>query len=401
MSLARFEYAAVNTLGVTASGVIESATTQDAYRTLAARGLTPLYVRESRAHQPLFSFGTIRADDITGFTRELSVLLDARIPLDRGLASIANHHEKPALRTIVREIAQAVESGIALTEAMSRHPHLFSEVYVETIRAAERTGNLGGIVAHLADLLERRDETRRMLKRALTYPAIVTTIILAAIIVIFVFVIPRFSATFQAQGVTLPAVTRIVQSVASSFTTFWYLYAAAVLTGSVALALMWRTVSGRLRLEHVLYRTPYLGTMLVSDLISRFGGIMSIGLASGLDVIDSLAIAGRSTGSRLFSAHTTQMAERLRGGASLPGVLDNSTLIPSFARRMIVAGKDAKELSKACDAVGRHYERRATHLMRNINTIIEPILTVALAGIVLVVALSVFLPMWEMIRVKR
>jgi type II secretory pathway component PulF len=401
MTLARFEYAAVNAVGVTASGVIESASTQDAYRTLAARGLTPLFVRESRVYQPLFSFGAINAEDITGFTRELSVLLDARIPLDRGLASIADHHEKPALRTVVRKIAQAVESGVALTEAMSRHPRLFSEVYVETIRAAEKTGNLDGIVAHLADLLERRDETRRMLKRALTYPAIVTTVIFAAIVVIFVFVIPRFAATFEAQGVTLPAITRVIQSIAASFTAFWYLYAAAFLTGSASLVLMWRSVSGRLRLEHVLYRTPYLGTMLVSDLISRFGGIMSIGLASGLDVIDSIAIAGRSTGSRLFAAHTSQMTEHLRGGASLPDVLDSASLIPSFARRMIVAGKDAKELSKACDAVGRHYERRATHLMRNINTVIEPILTVALAGIVLVVALSVFLPMWEMIRVKR
>jgi type II secretory pathway component PulF len=401
MSAVRFEYSAVNAAGTTAAGVIESVSAQDAYRALAARGLTPLAVREVADRRPLFSSGRITSEDVTGFTRELSVLLDARIPLARGLASITEHHEKPALRAIIRGVAQDVESGVALTEAMGKHPAVFSEIYLETIRAAERTGNLSGIVAHLADLLERRDETRRMLKRALTYPAIVTAVIIAAIIVIFVFVIPRFASTFEAQGVTLPAVTRIVQAVAASFTGFWYLYAAAAAGTAVTLAMMWRTVSGRLRLERVLYRAPYLGTMLLADLVSRFAGIMSIGLASGLDVIDSVAIAGRSTGSSAFAAHTAQITDRLRGGAGLAEVLDDGQLIPSFARRMIVAGKDAKELSKACGVVSRHYEKRATHLMRNINTVIEPILTVALAGIVLIVALSVFLPMWEMIRVKR
>jgi type II secretory pathway component PulF len=401
MSVARFEYSAVNASGTAASGTIEAASSQDAYRALASRGLTPLSVREVAERRPLFSRSVIRSEDLTGFTRELSVLLEARIPLARGLVSIAENHEKPALRTIIRGVAQAVESGVALTDAMSKHPEVFNDVYVETIRAAERTGNLAGIVNHLADLLERRDETRRMLKRALTYPVIVTAVIAIAVVVIFVFVIPRFAATFEAQGVTLPAVTRIVQSIAASFTGFWYLYAAAAVGTVITLMMMWRTVAGRQRLERLLYRAPYLGNMLISDLVSRVTGIMSIGLASGLDVIDSVAIAGRSSGSKAFAAHAEEITERLRSGAGLAEVLDDARLIPSFARRMIVAGKDAKELSKACDVVSRHYEKRATHSMRNINTIIEPILTVALAGIVLVVALSVFLPMWEMIRVKR
>lgn len=127
---------------------------------------------------------------------------------------------------------------------------------------------------------------------------------------------------------------------------------------------------------------------------------MAIGLNSGLGVIECLEISGRATGTRAFQAQTKAMADQLRGGANLSDVMSTSRYIPSFARRMMAAGKDARELGKACEVVGRHYERNATHLMKNINTVIEPLLTVFLAGIVLVVALAVFLPVWAMIKVR-
>jgi type II secretory pathway component PulF len=400
MSDTRYEYAAVSEAGASSTGIVEAASEQDAYRKVVARGLTPFRIREKRVQAALFSVGRVGSSDIAGFTRELGVLLEAKIPLARGLASMAEHNEKPAMAAIARQIAVAVEAGIPLTEAMGQHRAEFGEVYLETIRAAERSGNLAGVVAHLADLLERQAETRQMLKRALTYPVIVVGVITVAVAIIFAFVVPRFAATFAAQGIQLPLITKIVQAVAASVTGYWYLYLAGTLATAFGLAVAWRSESGRLRLESILMRVPYIGAILLAESVSRFASIMAIGLNSGLGVIECIEVSGRAAGSRAFQAQTRVMADRLRGGASLGDVMTGSPYVPSFARRMIAAGKDARELGKSCEIVGRHYERNAVYLMKNINTVIEPLLTVVLAAIVLVVALAVFLPMWTMIKVR-
>lgn len=401
MSLIRYEYRAVDGVGECSVGTVEAASEHEAYRRLAARGLTPVHLSERRERAPLLSFNRLGSRDVSGFTRELGVLLEARIPLSRGLASIAEHDEKAAMRTLVRQIAVAVEAGMPLTEALAQHRDVFGDVYIETIRAAERSGNLAAVVQHLADLLERQAETRQMLKRALTYPVIVMAVIAAAVAIIFVFVVPRFAATFESQGVRLPMVTRVVQGIAASVRGYWYAYLGAAAATAVTLLLTWRSDAGRRRLESLLIRLPYIGRILLADTTARFSSIMAIGLSSGLDVIESIEMSGRASGGAGFRSQTHTMAERLRGGAQLAEVLSASPYLPSFARRMLTAGKDARELGKACEAVGRHYEREQMHLMKNISTMIEPLLTVALAGIVLVVALSVFLPMWEMIRIRR
>jgi type II secretory pathway component PulF len=128
---------------------------------------------------------------------------------------------------------------------------------------------------------------------------------------------------------------------------------------------------------------------------------MGIGLSSGLDIIDSIEISGRATGRPLFAAECKVMSERLRGGERVENVIRSSKYLPNFAKRILGAGKDSQEMSKSCDIVAYHYEREASHLSKNINTIIEPLMTFALAGIVLVVALSVFLPMWQMARIRH
>lgn len=401
MNEIRYEYTAASPNGQPSSGFVEAMGEQDAYRRLAARGLTPLKLKECRVRAPLFSFNKIGSDDVAGFTRELGVLLEAKIPLARGLASIAEHNDKAAMRVLVRKIAVAVEAGMPLTQAFSEHPETFNEVYIETIRAAERSGNLSGVVTHLADLLERQAETRQMLRRALTYPIIVLAVIAMAISIIFLFVVPRFASTFESQNIKLPLVTVIVQSVAASFKGHWYAYLGTLVGAAMLLTTMWRSERGRPRLELILTRLPYVGKLVLSNTVSRFCGIMTIGLNSGLDVIESMEMSGRATGTHAFERQTRVMAERLRRGEQLGDVLTGSRYIPSFARRMIAAGKDAKELGRACEIVARHYERQSSHLMKNVNTVIEPLLTVALASIVLVIALSVFLPMWEMLKVRR
>jgi type II secretory pathway component PulF len=396
-----FKYKAMDTAGQTVNGMVRALDDQDAYRRLAATGLTPLSVAQVKEKGPTFSFQKVKTADIVALTRELSVLVEARIPLDRGLVSIAEGDGKPALNQMILDIAAMIEAGQPMTTALEKYRDIFGDVYIETVRAAEKSGSLVAVMAHLAELLERQLETQQQLKRAMAYPAIVLSVIFVAVTVIIVFVVPKFGAIFESQGAKLPITTRIVQAIGDSVRGYWYLYAGALLGTFVTLITMWKNVGGRLILETALTKIPYVGRVIIAVTTGRFARVLCIGLQSGLDVIEAVQVGGRATGRPVFINDCEAMVDRLRQGENLPDVLRATRYLPSFARRMIGAGKDASDLARSCDVVARHYDREASHLTKNVNTIIEPIMTVAMAGIVLLVALSVFLPMWGMVRLHH
>lgn len=401
MSVVMYKYEALDASGRTTTGTIRAGTEQEAYRKINASGLTPVSLDVVRGATAGFSFQRITKQDIVNFTRELAVLVEARIPLDRGLISIAEHETNRPLAAMVRDVAAQIESGVPITQALSKYDDVFGDVYIATMRAAERSGNLQAVTQHLAEMLEKQVETRQQVVRAMTYPIIVLCMIAAAMSVIIGFVVPKFARTFAASGGQLPLATRIVQGLGENVNEYWWAYASIVAGTLVGWVVAWKNPKGRLVLENFLTRLPYIGRVLVSHAAARFARVMHIGLASGLDVIDSMQVAGQATGRPVFANDCEQMTQRLRGGERLAEVLAGTRYLPPFARRMIGAGKDSKEVSRACDIVARHYDREASNLTKNINTIVEPIMTVGLAAIVLVVALAVFLPMWQMARIKR
>jgi type II secretory pathway component PulF len=401
MSVLMYKYAALDASGASTSGTIRAADEQEAYRKISASGLTPLNLEEVKEAKPFFSFGKVTQKDIVGFTRELAVLIEARIPLDRGLISIAEQEPKRELASMIRDIATTVESGSPMTVALERYRGTFGDVYIESMRAAEKSGSLQEVTTHLAEMLERSMETNQMMKRAAAYPVIVLTMVSVALTVIVGFVVPNFAKTFESQKVALPLPTRIIQGIGFSVQSYWYLYAAVVAGCIVGLIMTWRSPDGRLKMEAILARTPYIGKMIVSVCAARFARVLGIGLMSGLDIIDALEVAGRATARPVFVLECMEMAAKLRQGERLTDVIHTTRYLPNFAKRMLGAGKDSKEVARACDIVARYYDRESNHLTKNINTIIEPLLTVALAGIVLIVALAVFLPMWQMSSIKH
>jgi type II secretory pathway component PulF len=396
-----FKYKAIDASGQTVRGTIRALDEQDAYRRMSATGLTPLTVKVVKDRGPAFSWQQVKTADIVALTRELSVLVEARVPLDRGLVSIAEGDGKAALNSMILDIAAMIEAGQPMTKALEKYRSTFGDVYIETVRAAEKSGSLVAVMAHLAELLERQLETQQQLKRAMAYPIIVLSVIFIAVTVIIVFVVPKFGAIFESQGAQLPITTRVVQAIGDSVRAYWYLYAGAIISTIVTLMVMWKNSQGRLILETFLTKVPYVSKVIIAVTTGRFARVLCIGLQSGLDVIEALQMGGRATGRPVFINDCASMVDRLRQGENLADVLKATRYLPSFARRMMGAGKDASDLARSCDVVARHYDREASHLTKNVNTVIEPIMTVAMAGIVLLVALSVFLPMWGMVRLHH
>lgn len=401
MASSTYKFQAVDEQGARRSGRIDAYTEQSAFQKLIEQGLTPLTIRESRGQLSILQNRRVTQLEIATLTREMSVLFEASIPIGRGLMSIAEHERNPVLKDMVFDIATMIESGEKITAAFSKYSHIFGDVYIQTLRSAEKTGQIGPVASHLADMLERNIETTQQIKRALTYPMIVIGFVAMALSVIVIFVVPKFAKIFEANGVELPATTRIVRALGISLTQYWWVYLIIVALTVFGLVKAWKSRVGRLRIERVLHKVPYIGDIFTSVTTARFSRVMSIGLESGIEVIEAIEIAGGSTGRPVFQEECVRMCDRMRSGEPLSDVINRAHGLPSFARRLFGSGKDSKELARAGSIIARHYDRQSDHLAKNINTVIEPMITIAMAGIVLLVALSVFLPMWQMISINK
>lgn len=266
MSEPTFNYTAVSAQGVRSTGQVTAATVADALRKLSVQGLTPLQVTAAKEPTALFSFqqGKITPEIIAQLTRELAVLVEARIPLAQGLAGIADTEKNLALQRMLRDVASSIEAGSPLTEALRPHERHFGQVYMETLRAAERSGDLVGVMRLLADLLYKIQETKQLLRRAMTYPIIVLCAITLAISVIVIFVIPKFAATFASQGVQMPVMTRVLQAVGDSVRENWLAYAIGFITVVVGSTLWLRTSKGRDAFEHAILKIPYINRIILA-----------------------------------------------------------------------------------------------------------------------------------------
>jgi MSHA biogenesis protein MshG len=401
MGTTTFKYQAVLPDGTHRKGTIDAQSEQEAFERLSRRGLVPMKLKESSSS--LFQGRTKRVtrQEVATLTREMSVLVEASIPIARGLLSIAEHEKNAVLRDMVTDIANMIESGEKITTAFSKYQSVFGQVYIQTLLSAEKTGQIGPVASHLADMLERNIETNQQIRRALTYPVIVVCFVAIAVSVIVIFVVPKFATIFEANGVDLPLTTRAIRALGASMTQYWWAYSGTIFGSAWWLRHSWRSTRGRFRLEKLIHRLPYIGNMFTSVTTARFSRVMSIGLESGIEVIEAMEIAGNATGRPVFQDECVRMCDQMRSGESLNDVMNGATSLPSFARRLFGSGKDSKELSRAGSIIARHYDRQSDHLAKNLNTIIEPMITIAMAGVVLLVALSVFLPMWQMISINK
>jgi len=402
MSVKKFNYKAIDQEGNTIQSSINAHNENAAYEMLTEQDLTVLDMNEVVARfGGLVSNDRITQLDIALLTREMNALLEANIPLSRGLLSIGEHEKNKKLRDMVIDIASMIEAGEKITHAFAKYQDVFGEVFVETLKSAEKSGKMASVTAHLADMLERNVELRQMVRRAMSYPVIVISFVGLALGVIVVFVVPRFATIFESNGVDLPLTTYVVNEIGTSVLQHWWVYLLGFLGLITAVIKCWKSRAGRYRMEMILHKVPFIGKVLTAVTTARFSSVLSIGLESGIEVIESMEIAGMSTGRPVFQRECAEMCIEMRNGGSIEDIINESKVLPNFARRLLGSGKDSEELAKAGRIIARHYDRMSDHLTKNINTVIEPMITIAMAGIVLLIALSVFLPMWQMISINK
>jgi type II secretory pathway component PulF len=336
--------------------------------------------------------------DLAHLTHQLGVLVSSRIPLSEGLRSIADQERPGPLRETVDDIARRIETGEQIADAMNAHREAFGEIYIETIRAAERSGNLPKSLENLSEALERTQEMVRQVRGAMMYPICVSGVLALAMTFLIGFVVPRFARMFEQRNIDLPAFTRGLMRFGSSIQSYWWIYLVGIVVVVFTIRRTWQHPRGRIVIDTLLGRVPYLGDILRGLALTRFVRVLGLSISSGLGLIESLKLAGRSCGRPMMQRDAELMAVQVRTGGRLSEALPQCNQISGFTRRMLTAGEQSAELPRMCSIIARHYERETSHLVKNIATVIEPVMIVLIAGMVLVVALAIFLPMWDMVK---
>lgn len=394
MSGVIFRYQALDARGRSRTGNVAAADRAAAFHAVSSLGLTPTHLSQM-ATQAAVRTRAIRSHDLAQLTYELSVLLQAAVPIGDGLRAIAEQERNESLRHLVLQIASRIEAGASIAESLREHERVFGSVYVETIAAAEQSGNLIRALDHLSDMLEWNNATTKQFKQAMMYPAIVVVVLFLGTGFLLAGVVPRFAEMFEARGMELPLLTQVLRGIGMGIRDFWWLILIGMAATVFGVRRAWAHPRSRVAIDALLHRIPLLGKILVSLAVSRFTRVLGISISSGIGLIDALGQSGRASGRPLLRAEADMLADRVTRGSRLSEGLRECTYLPVFAKRMLSAGEESAELPRMCDVVTRHYEREASYLSKNIGTMIEPMLIAVLTVIVLLVALGIFLPMWD------
>jgi type II secretory pathway component PulF len=394
MSQLAFRYQALDRRGSKTKGVLRAVDRNEAFRQVRAAGLQPLEIKPVRDRMGRKKAVTVK--DLSHITYQFSVLLEARIPIIDGLRAIAEQEPNPRLRGVLNDVADRIAAGNSVTDSIGAYRDLFGDIYVETVRAAEKSGNMTIVLSALAEMLERHYDMTKNVKSALMYPICVVCALALAVTFLMMFVVPRFATMFAARGIDLPLPTQLLIAFSGFIRSYWFVILGGLIASWWGVRRAWRRPKSRKRIDTLLHKVPYLREVLRGVAVSRFANVLGISLKSGLNLMESLGMAGQASGRPLLILDSEKLVEQVNLGGRLADVLLTCSYLPAFTRRMLTAGEEAAELPKMCAVVARHYDREVTHLTKNVTTVIEPIMIVGLAGVVLLVALAIFLPMWNM-----
>ena len=393
MTRLSYKYRAIDAQGKRRTGILQAENQSEAYRKLTTAGMKPLKLVARRGAGGM-GRTKVGVKDLAHLTYQFSVLMDARIPIADGLRSIAEQ-ESGRLQEVVRDVALQIEAGYSVTESLSQHREVFGDVYIETVRAAEVSGNMVKVLGRLAEMLERQHESNKNIKAAMIYPICVLVAMTLGVTFLMIFVIPKFTAMYASRGLDLPAPTLLLMNLSVFMRSFWPLILGGVVGVAYLVRKSWANRATRRKMDRWLHKVPFLRDILMGLAVSRFAHVLGTSLQSGLGLIEALEMAGGASGRPLLQADVQKMTDQVKQGGKLADVMLACAYLPGFARRMIAAGEETAEMSRMCEIVARHYDREVEHLTKNLPTVLEPILIVGLAGIFLVIALAIFLPMWD------
>ncbi len=411
-----FKYEALNASGQEIKDEIEAPTKEEAVSKVRGLGYFPTKVVEKvdkkRAAQKKGGFGKrkaagtgmgwVSAKALTTFTRQLSTLQDAGLPILRSIRILEQQQKPGMLKNVLKQITEDVEGGATLSEAMSRHPKAFDRLYCNMVAAGEAGGVLDVILQRLADFMEKSQKLKRKIIGAMIYPAVVLTIAAAIVTFIMVKVVPKFREIFADFQTKLPAVTEALIAISTWFAEGtppgWVVIILAPAFLIVTFKLIRQAQAGRLVLDLITLKIPILGQIVGKSSVARFTRTLGTLISAGVPILEAVNITRDTTGNEVYSRMLQRVHDAIREGDTFANPLRQSKTVDPIVINMVDVGEETGELDKMLMKVADNYDEEVDTLVASLVSLLEPIMVVVLGGIVGFIILALFLPLVTLIQ---
>jgi type IV pilus assembly protein PilC len=397
--VATFTYKARNRQGEIYQEQMDATDRMTVASQLRQQGLLVIDVKEQGVGQKdiLEPFKKVKLGDLVVFSRQFATMINAGLPIVRSLYVLSEQTENPKFKEVVTAVRKDVEAGLALSEALEKHPKVFSRLYVEMVRAGETGGILDGVLLRIADQLEGDQELRRKVKSAMTYPTIVLILAILVASFMLLFIVPVFARMFEDLGGTLPIPTRIAMGLSSVLTSLWGILLYAGMFAGVFGFLRWKnTENGRRIWGRLSLRIPFkIGDVIHKVVLARFARTLGTLSAAGVPILQALEITASSSGNWVVENALLKTRDAIRQGIPIYKPLEDETAFPPMVTRMIAVGEETGDVDGMLTKVAEFYESEVDSTVKALISIIEPLMIVVVGGIVGGIIIAMYLPMFK------
>jgi MSHA biogenesis protein MshG len=398
-----FIYNGKNSVGETVNGKIEAVSRDAAQDTLNKQGITIIEIDIDDTNPDLMDrlniFNNPTSADLIIFCKQMHAMLRSGVPIIRSINIVSDSCKNQKLSTTLSNIATRLESGYGFAVSIEKYHKIFPRLMWALINIGEQTGTLDKSFEQIAIHLEKEDETKKRIKTAMRYPILVIAAICIALVIMNIVVIPAFAGFFAQFHAKLPLPTRILIATSKFSVHYWWMILAAIAGGIFFIVNYLKTKQGRYVWDRYKIHIPLVGSIIERSLLARFARSFALCFRTGIPLLEAIALIAATCDNAYMESKVLDMKTNIEHGESMTIAAKNTNLFNSLVLQMILIGEESGELDRLLDEVANFYEQELDYDIKNLSSLIEPILIGVMAGMVLILALGIFLPMWELAKV--
>ncbi|APE00587.1 MSHA biogenesis protein MshG [Alteromonas mediterranea] len=407
----QFSYAGKSAQGGPLKGIIEAASAQAAAQALLSQNIVPISIEETKKSNASKELGgldigrllekRVGLDEMIIFSRQMYSLLKAGIPIIRAIKGLSENASHKRLQEILKDIADQLEQGRSLSSAMVKYEKVFTRLTISVVVVGENTGKLDDVFLQLALYFEREQETRKRIKSALRYPTFVLIALAIAMFILNLFVVPVFTQMFERFDTELPIMTRVLIGTSNFFVNYWWLILIVLIATIISVKQYVNSTNGRLKWDKFKLKLPVVGSIIERSLLARYSRSFSMILRAGVPLTAGLSLTADAVDNAHMQMRIKAMRQGIEKGDSLLRVSKNSELFSTLVLQMIAVGEETGRLEPLLEESADYYEREVDFDLKSLTAKIEPILIGFVAVMVLILALGIFTPMWNMMSAVK
>lgn len=343
----------------------------------------------------------VTTGELNLFTRQMYTLTRSGVPIVASIKHLASSSHNPRLTQVLQQVAEKLESGQNIATAMEGYPDVFTNLIIGMVRVGQNTGQLDKAFLHLSEYLELESATAQRIKTAMRYPIFVIIAIFVGIIIINLFVIPTFAKVYGDAGIQLPWVTVLLISMSTFLSTYWLYFLIILILIAFFIFQYIKSEKGKLKWHRLLLRIPVFGDLIKRIILQRFARTFSIVVNSGMPILEGLGLVGESVTNRYARYEIINMKEAIQNGSSILQAAYACKIFGSLELQMLAVSEETGELGAMLEEIALYYQREVDYDLKRLTDIIEPILLLAVAGMVLMLALAVYMPIWSLVKLAH